>query len=175
MSISQKYAEALLEVAKDTGLLEEIKRNFSWLVRRLHDNEQIRLVFVSPLFSGDSKKAALDRIVSGVFCKEFIGFLHAIADKKREKYIFKIYEHFIKITDAYENRVRVSVKTAFPLAPDLEAQIKQKLEKKTGKEVVLENTIDKKIIGGAVLKMNDYLVDRSVLNGLVLLEKELVS
>lgn len=175
MSIPEKYAESLLEVAKDNGRLEDIKRDFAGLIKRLNENEQLRLVFVSPLFSGNNKKAALDRIVFGVFCKEFTNFLHVVIDKKREVHIFDIYEYFIKIVDAYENKIRVKIKTAFPLDAGLEAKLKQKLKEKTGKEVILENTVDKRIIGGAVLKMNDYMVDRSVLNGLVLLEKELVA
>ncbi|MFA5104363.1 MAG: ATP synthase F1 subunit delta [Candidatus Margulisiibacteriota bacterium] len=175
MSITEKYAESLLKVAKDKDRLEDIKKNFAWLVGRLRDNDHLRMVFVSPLFSGDNKKTALDRIVSGVFCGEFISFLHIIADKKREKYIFKIYEHFKKITDVYENKIRVEIKTVFPLDGDLEKKLKKKLEAKTGKKVIVENVIDKRIIGGAVLKMNDYILDRSVLSGLTALEKELVS
>jgi len=175
MSIPEKYAESLLEVAKDNDRLEDIKKDFAGLIKRLHENEQLRLVFVSPLFSGNNKKAALDRIAFGVFCKEFTNFLHVVIDKKREAHIFDIYEHFIKIVDVHENKIRVKIKTAFPLDAGLEAKLKQKLKEKTGKEVILENTVDKRIIGGAVLKMNDYMVDRSVLNGLVLLEKELVA
>lgn len=175
MSIAEKYAESLLEVAKDRNCLEEVKNNFLWLVRRLCDNDQLRFVFVSPLFSGPSKKAALDRIVSDVFCEEFVRFLYVVADKKREKYIFDIYRHFTKIVDDHENKIHVQVRTVFPLDAGLSEKLAGKLREKTGKEIVLENLIDKKLIGGAVVKMNDFVLDCSVLNGLNLLEKELLS
>jgi F-type H+-transporting ATPase subunit delta len=56
--------------------------------------------------------------------------------------------------------------TASPLNAKQADAIKEKLERKTGKTVILTNTVDAGIIGGVLLKYGGEQIDRSVKSSL---------
>lgn len=56
----------------------------------------------------------------------------------------------------------IGVVTAFPLAEDVRGKIMKKMEKLTGRKVVLNEVLDRSIIGGVVIKFNDNLFDASI-------------
>jgi F-type H+-transporting ATPase subunit delta len=63
-------------------------------------------------------------------------------------------------------KVRVNIKTAFPLSSNMQDYISSNLEKLTGKkiEVFIEN--DPGLLGGIVLGVGDTLYDGSIKNQL---------
>jgi len=69
----------------------------------------------------------------------------------------------------------VLAKTAQPLSESEKKEIISRLKKSTGKEIELENQVDKSLIGGLVLKIGDTLVDGSLNNQLLRLKQKLIS
>ena len=58
--------------------------------------------------------------------------------------------------------LRASAVSAVPLSTEQSEKIKSNLEKRTGKTVILTNTIDTSIIGGARLDFGCEQIDKSV-------------
>jgi len=69
----------------------------------------------------------------------------------------------------------VDVVAAFPLAEDVRAKIKQKMEKLVGRKIILNEILDQSIIGGIIIKYNDNLFDASIRSKIKRLGKELSS
>ena len=74
----------------------------------------------------------------------------------------------------HENVLEVQVATAVDLPKKLETLLQQRLEKLTGKRILLRTVTDPTLIGGMVLTMGDRVIDGSIRTFLQALRRELV-
>ncbi|MCC6209080.1 MAG: F0F1 ATP synthase subunit delta [Gammaproteobacteria bacterium] len=61
-----------------------------------------------------------------------------------------------------ERTVQAEVVSAFPLSPEQEAGISVALKKRLGREISLKSSTDETLIGGAVIRAGDLVIDGSV-------------
>ena len=101
-------------------------------------------------------------------------FLQAFREIVREEVRVVVKE---EVRDIVREEVRGIVKAKVVSAVQLSAQqleeLRESLEKTTGKKILLELTIDKKLIGGLVVKIGDKIIDGSTSTKLKMLEKYL--
>lgn len=71
-------------------------------------------------------------------------------------------------------KVSVNVRLATPLTSQEESKLKQVIETETGKEVILNTSIDKKLLGGMVLEYDGKVVDLTVNEHLTNLKQHLL-
>ena len=70
--------------------------------------------------------------------------------------------------------VSVKVQTAFPLTEKRIVKLKENIEKLTKKKVELETEINKEIIGGMIIRIENNIIDGSITNHLKNLKKNLL-
>ena len=87
----------------------------------------------------------------------------------------ELVEIYHQQSDELAGRLRVQVTTADPLSDALENDIKAALEKATGKQVVLDTSIDASLIGGLVARVEGRVYDASVKNRLEALKHRLIT
>jgi len=63
-------------------------------------------------------------------------------------------------------KVRVNLKTAFPLSSEMQAYVTSRLEKVTGRKVEVYVEKDPGLLGGIVIGVGDTLYDGSIRNQL---------
>jgi F-type H+-transporting ATPase subunit delta len=68
--------------------------------------------------------------------------------------------------DEVLRKVRVTLKTAFPLSGEMQKYITENLKKMTGQEVEVNLEDDKSLLGGIVIGVGDTLYDGSIKNQL---------
>ena len=68
----------------------------------------------------------------------------------------------------------VKVQTAIPLTEDRLANLQESLKKLTKKKVELETEVNNEIIGGMVIRIENKIIDGSVINHLKNLKKNLL-
>jgi F-type H+-transporting ATPase subunit delta len=66
------------------------------------------------------------------------------------------------IADERAGRQRVTVQTAEPLSPQLQAEVRSALESTTGKTVILKTEVHPELIGGLVARVGDIVYDSSI-------------
>ena len=69
---------------------------------------------------------------------------------------------FLDLKAQLEKAVNVDVTTAFELSAESKAQLVIALTKKLDRVVTLESSIDKSLIGGAIIRAGDTVIDGSV-------------
>ncbi|MEJ5221650.1 MAG: ATP synthase F1 subunit delta, partial [Tepidiforma sp.] len=80
---------------------------------------------------------------------------------------------FNRLADDYEGIAHAEVTTAVPLTDEQLASIRARLGQQLGKQVVATARVDPAIIGGAIVRVGDRLIDGSVRTRLKLLRREL--
>jgi F-type H+-transporting ATPase subunit delta len=166
-NISKRYARAFFEIAVEEKQIERYfdeLRQFSSIVSQ---NKDLGEFLANPIFEQEAKKKVLLGIIAKLKLSGItVNFLKLLVDKKRIDVLSDIEACYRQMMDEALLKLRVTVKTAFPLSREMQDLIVSQLEKVTGKkiEVTIEN--DNSLLGGIVIGVGDTLYDGSIKNQL---------
>jgi len=89
-------------------------------------------------------------------------FLQMLADNRRLGFLPEIARLFGQLKDEAEGLVDVQVTTATPVGEGEQQQIAAALEKRFGRKVRVHTDVDATLIGGAVVRAGDLVIDGSI-------------
>jgi F-type H+-transporting ATPase subunit delta len=175
-TIARPYAHAAFDVAMESGDLAgwstalETARSVmadgqvaQFLATPSLDDKQ-RLRFISELLSS----AGSSTVLTGSNAKGS-NFLKLLLEYDRVNVLPEIAEHFSVLKAKVENTVDVTLTSAVAIGDSQKKLIATALEKRLGRTVRIETNIDENLIGGAVIRAGDVVIDgslRSRLEGL---------
>jgi F-type H+-transporting ATPase subunit delta len=102
-------------------------------------------------------------------------FINLLAQNRRLGFLPEIAALFEQMKAEVENAVDVEVTAAVPLTPDQESRYAAALQKKLGRSVRLHTKVDGSLLGGAVLKAGDLVIDGSIKGRLERMATELTA
>ena len=104
------YAQALIEVGEGSGALPQIIDDLE-AIRELYDAEdpEFRAMFTSPRIEAGAKRAAVLKAFEGKVCREVLGLLAVLVEKRREALFDNIVDQFERLRDLREGRVHAYV------------------------------------------------------------------
>jgi F-type H+-transporting ATPase subunit delta len=173
-SIVVGYAQALFEVANEKGVADEVEEELEGIKELLKTNKKFRDILYHPSIIKDAKKDIINKTF-GPQCSKWVkNLLFILIDKRREKMLDYLADIFKEVAGRIRRVTCVKVQTAFPLTDSKLDKLKENLEKLTKKKVKLETEINKDIIGGMVIRMENKIIDGSVINHLKNLKKNLL-
>jgi len=166
-NISKRYARAFFEIAEGEKKLEQYYAELKQFSSIVGENKDLGGFLANPVFDQESKKKVLGQIISRLsLSKMTINFLNLLIDKKRIDVLPDIETCYRQLMDETLRKVRVTLKTAFPLSGDMQNYIVSNLKKMTGQEVEVTVEDDKGLLGGIVIGVGDTLYDGSIKNQL---------
>jgi len=163
-TLAHRYASALADVMIELGgkkaatALQTPLTEFVSLSRG-----KAGLFFANPIFDREEKFAVLDQLAK---------------EKKIDPHLHRFLQQVIRlghvscledIAKAYgdemrerKNQIQGTVRTAYPLSSEEEKRLKAGLRRVTGKEVLLNVSVDKDLIGGVVAEVGGVIYDASI-------------
>ncbi len=169
--IAQVYARALFEVAKEHGLLDEVRDDLNAFAQALSDTRQLAVFFFSPYFSTEEKKDGLKRVVTGAE-PVFMNFLEALIERHRMPAIFRIRDDYQKLWEDERHLLAVEVTSAIELDKATVSSIGDRIGEQTKRTVELSSKVDPDILGGIVLRVGNVILDASIRSRLEQLRKQ---
>ena len=161
--IAKRYARALFDIAQKEDKIEVIYGELKGFSSVLKESRDLAEFFANPVFDNSDKLAVIGEILDKVgMSTTTSNFLMLLVDKRRVDILEQIEECYQRYMDDVLNKVRVGVKTAFPLSSELSARIKKQMEGLTGKNVEMVIDEDPSLLGGVVIGVGDTLYDGSV-------------
>ena len=100
-------------------------------------------------------------------------FLQALADAERLEIAPQIAQLFERRRAEAAGVVNVEVFTAYPLAAAEKQRLEGAVRKRTGRQCNIDSSVDDGLIGGAVIKIGDSVIDLSLKGRLAALEQQL--
>jgi F-type H+-transporting ATPase subunit delta len=167
-----RYARAILNLAKETGVEEAVNLDMQFIVNTIDENEDLQTMLKSPVIKASAKRKALNAIFGDKVNAISLGLFHLLEDNKRMVMLRNIAAHYTIIFDYLKSKDIAKVTTAFPMTKDLEEKILEKVMSLTGNKTSLENIIDPSILGGFILRVGDMQYDASISNNFNELRKE---
>ena len=162
-TLARRYAKALVQIGSEGGLIDRFREELGAVGRIFASNAELKAVFGNPAFTAEQKKEIMKELISSVKCSELVGnFLQLLVDKNRVAFLDQIIHTYETLADEQSGIIRPVIKTAFALEDSQVASIQSALEKKSGKKVIPQVTVDQSLLGGVVTQIGDTAFDSSV-------------
>jgi len=162
-TLARRYAKALVQIGSEDGLIDRFRDELTAVDRVFAANANLKAVFANPAFTAEQKKEIMKDLVAKVNCSELVGnFLLLLVDKNRVAFLDQIIHTYQTLADEQSGIIRPVIKTAFALDDSQVASIQSALEKKSGKKVIPQVTVDATLLGGVVTQIGDTAFDSSV-------------
>lgn len=173
VSIARRYARALLEAAGPQG--DEVLSHLEALAAAVDGSAELTDVFTNPAHSHARRQAVLDKLMglSGTVPPALTNMLKLMVDRGRMEHLSGIARLYRDLVDARLGRVRSKVVSAAPLQPEQLKKLEQSLKAVTQREVVLESSVDRSLLGGATAQVGSMVYDGSLKNQLQQLSRTL--
>jgi len=174
IAVARNYAEALFALGEGSGRSEEYAGLLEALAGAIADSERVRMVLMSPKVT-KARKGQLLAAALPQATREFALFLQAVINRGRQLALAEIADQYRMLLDEKHNRVRAGITVARQPDPALQRAIAEALGRALGKEVVPTWMVDPEILGGAVVRVGDRVLDGSVRRRLGQLRRQLLS
>lgn len=167
-TIARPYAQAIFDLAQESDELPAWAASLAIAGQLLADDglveylsapqlsDKKRLDFLTGLF----KSAGAIQLAGGD--KRGVNFLKLLIENKRSRVLPEIAVHFEALKAEIENSVDATVTTSTPLSKAQQDEIAGALKKRLGRDVNITTKIDTNLIGGAVIRAGDVVIDGSL-------------
>ena len=162
-TLARRYAKALVQIGSEDGLIDRFRDELTAFESIFSGSADLKAVFSNPAFTAEQKKSIMKDLVAKAQCSELVGnFLLLLVDKNRVAFLDQIVHTYETLADEQSGIIRPIIKTAFALDASQVAAIQGALEKKSGKKVIPQVTVDQSLLGGVVTQIGDTAFDSSV-------------
>tara|TARA_B100000902_G_scaffold383579_1_gene422628 strand:- start:652 stop:1191 length:540 start_codon:yes stop_codon:yes gene_type:complete len=169
---SKRYAKALIGSAIDSNLLEETYSEMNSLKSILTNSNQLSEYLLNPTISKDDKGNFIIKIV-GDDHPNLINLVNLLTANNRLNELENIADSFNELYAKRKGIIEASITSAVPISNDLETEIVKYLKSIKKGQINLTKKIDKSIIAGFVLDLDDTQFDASARKKLNKMQKQL--
>lgn len=171
--VASRYAKSLIDLGLEKNALEDIMKDMTLINVVCSENKELISLLKSPVIRSDKKASILKEVFYSYFTSEITkAFTQIILRKKREAILFAISEAFISLYKKHHNIKVAKITTAVPLTSEQKQKIVEQIKRTENATIELNEVVDKDIIGGLVLRVEDKQFDESIRRKLLRLEME---
>ena len=166
-SIARRYGRAVLDVAIQEADPEAVQQQLDDMAELIGGHDELRRALTNPAVPTPRKRAAVAALLERVSAVSTVSpvvskLLLLLAERDRLGLLDELRRVYGECLLAHRQIVRAEVTTAVPLSPERADAIARGLSKATGKQVMLETTVDASILGGVVARIGSVVYDGSV-------------
>ena len=172
---SERYSRALFEVAKETKDLEKVEEDVVKLKSLLNNSIEIKNFIHNPTQSKDNQNNVTQLLADKMgFSKNLKNFFFLLIEKRRNFFIEKIIESFLKLCAQKRSEVKASLISSKELSKDEIENISKDLSSSMGSTIKFDYKVDKELIGGLKLQLGSFMIDTSIKNKLKKYEQKML-
>lgn len=173
-TLARPYAKAAFRHAREAKTLDAWLAMLT-LASAATRQERVRALLDAPSLGSDVKAQAFADIGGDALSKDFVNFIHVLADNKRLGLLSEIAEQYHALKSQLEKTVDVEITTAFALTKAEEEKLSKALATKLERAVQLTSHVDKSLLGGALVRAGDTVIDGTVRGRLTKLAETLTA
>src|SRR5262249_49787304 len=167
---------AIFELARDRNQADQIQAELDRAAEAVASAGDAADVLGRPWISPEVRKRLADEIAQKLevsrLTQDFLGLL---ASHRRSDHLGAIATAYREMLDAASGRVRAHVRTAAPLTDADRTALGAKLQRALGgKQVIIDEVVDQKLLGGFVAEIGSLIVDGSLDGQLARMRERLV-
>ncbi|MGH7691578.1 MAG: F0F1 ATP synthase subunit delta [Candidatus Dormibacteria bacterium] len=175
-STARHYAEALFQLAQEEGDFDPWTLRLERL-RQLLEGSQLGATMADPSLRVAQKLEVCRAVLARDRALERVAgnLLLVLVNSRRQRLLPAIQAGYQQLVDRQEGRVLAQLTTAVPLSGAEQRRLAAQLSRRLKLEIRFESTVDKGLLGGAVVRVGDRVFDASLTTRLQQLRQELLS
>ncbi len=160
--ISQRYAQALLQVSLEKKNVDGVYQDLQSLQELLKSSQELREFWFYPKVPRKIREAVFQKLFAARFEPLTLTFFGFLIQKDRLQVIEQIIADFEVMVREERGILAVQAKSSVRFTEDQEKALKLRLREKFKKEIQLEVAVDPDLIGGFKLQIKDQIFDTSL-------------
>ena len=168
-----RYAKAMYSLSEENDSSDLVYNDMLFFISfSISDLDFNQMLLSSVVKSNDKKKIISSLLKTST--KITNDLITLLGVNNRLTIFIDIAQSFRQLYELNNNMSKVLVVTALPMTQQIKERVLSKINQITKKNTVIENRIDKSILGGFILRYEDKEYNASLLNKLNSIKKELV-
>ncbi len=164
-NIAKRYAYAFFSYINEShkSSADKIWQELSCISNLYYESDDFKNIIKNPTINSEEKIAIFSSLQkSHKLSDELFKFITLLIEKKRLIFLPDIDKFIKEFIMAEENKIEAEVTFAKEADSSIKNEIIKKLEKVTGKNIVLKEKIDPAVIGGVKVKFGSNLFDATI-------------
>lgn len=159
-TLARPYASAVFDIAKSGGELDRWSRMLGFLSVATTERT-VQQLLAAPDVADEQKAFRLAELVGDELNDRARKFLGVLASNKRLPLLTEIYIQFETLRALEQRSLDVAVISAFALSDTEESSLKNSLRERFDKEINMTSEVDSSLLGGAIIRAGDTVIDGS--------------
>jgi F-type H+-transporting ATPase subunit delta len=173
-TIARPYAKAAFEYARDANALAQWSQGLKAAAEIVAD-PRVAPLTKSPQWSAADLVSLITDVAGDKLDAGMQNFVRVLAENHRLLLLPEIAAHYEMLRSAVENTIDVEVVSAVPLDAAQTEKLERALSTRLKRRVRMQNAVDSTLLGGAVVRAGDLVIDGSLKGRLQRLATELGS
>lgn len=165
ITIARPYASAIFEIARGNDALKDWSALLAVFAQCAED-PSVQTAVTNPSVSEEQTVELFSDIAGDLMNEDARHTLQLLAQNNRLLLMAEIQALFEELRAESEQTITADVISARPLTDEQKDKIAAALKKRLGRDVILEDSIDESLLGGAVIRAGDLVIDGSALEKL---------
>ncbi len=172
--IANRYATAIFELANESKKLKPLESDLDALSVLLAENGEFADLINSPVYTREEQGAAVGAIAKTMKLSPAVANALSLMASKRRLFVLP---HLISalrgMISEEKGEVTADVTSAKALTKAQSEKLAKVLKGTTGKDVIVNATVDEALIGGLVIKVGSQMIDSSIASKLAALQNSM--
>jgi F-type H+-transporting ATPase subunit delta len=172
-TVARNYAEVLFDIAGRSGQPERYADLIDAVAAAVQTIPRVQAVLMSPRIPKSEKARFLGAALKDT-PRDFVLWLQALVKRGRQGILREVASEYLALVDEKMNRVRASVTLARQPDDKLRKTIEENLGRQLDKQVIATYLVEPDILGGAIIRVGDRVLDGSVRRRMTKLRRQLL-
>ena len=174
--VANRYAAALFDLAHESNELTSVETDLTLLESLLASSDDLLRLVRSPVFQSGQQINALEAVFQKAGISGIVANFAKLTAKNRRLFALPdMIIAFRSLLAAHRGEMTADIVTAESLSDSHLSSLKEALKSATGKDVMINQSVDPSLLGGMVVKIGSRMIDTSLktkLNSLHIAMKE---
>jgi len=160
--LASRYAQAFYDFSVESNNVESVYHDIVHIQEIVSAQKELKTLLESPVISQDKKQNIIKEIFQNHLCEATYRFFSLIVKKRREPQLLLICRQFVLIYYKNHHIKEAYITSAQPLSEKTIQHIKTFLEADSPYTFIFHLSVDPKIIGGLVIKIDDFYFNATI-------------
>ena len=160
--VARGYAQALFQIARAEGALEQVEDELFRFARILDNEAQLREALTDPALPPEHRATMVTELLGNRASAHTVNIVSFLVQQGRARELAKIIDSLVKLAAEERRRAVAEVLSATPLSEEQRGKLAEAIEKATGKSVEIKALVDPSVIGGLHVRVGDQVFDGTV-------------
>jgi F-type H+-transporting ATPase subunit delta len=173
-AIGRRYAEAIFEIARANNTIDRTLEDVQGIAS-LFSKRTLAYLLNEPKVPAQRKERAIRQALASKVLPTSLNLALLVVQRQLVEAMPNIARELAQLVLDYKNQAVAEVTTAAPMDEQQLSRVRQALEHKTGKTILMQTKVQPEILGGVIARVGDQVIDGSIRHRLAALKQQLLT